>query len=192
MLLSYIKRRWKTIAAMAIFAAMFAMVFSLYELPAEAVLYASLLCVAVGALLLAASYASYRRRVKTLELLRRTICVSADGLPEPRDLTEELYQELQERNINLIGVGTDSGESREQLDTAREILREKGVTYINISPDPEGAFYQDFVAELSTYPTTCIVDRAGNIVGADIVGNVKKQLDTVEARLDLILAEQDT
>ena len=71
---------------------------------------------------------------------------------------EELYQELQERNINLIGVGTDSGESREQLDTAREILREKGVTYINISPDPEGAFYQDFVAELSTYPTTCIVD----------------------------------
>lgn len=105
---------------------------------------------------------------------------------------EELYQELQERNINLIGVGTDSGESREQLDTAWEILREKGVTYINISPDPEGAFYQDFVAELSTYPTTCIVDRAGNIVGADIVGNVKKQLDIVEARLDLILAEQDT
>ena len=103
---------------------------------------------------------------------------------------EELYQELQERNINLIGVGTDSGESREQLDTAREILREKGVTYINISPDPEGAFYQDFVAELSTYPTTCIVDRAGNIVGADIVGNVKKQLDTVEARLDLILAAE--
>ena len=94
MLLSYIKRRWKTIAAMAIFAAMFAMVFSLYELPVEAVLYASLLCVAVGALLLAASYASYRRRVKTLELLRRTIFVSADGLPEPRDLTEELYQEL--------------------------------------------------------------------------------------------------
>ena len=105
---------------------------------------------------------------------------------------EELYQDFKERNINLIGVGTDSGESREQLDTAREILREKGVTYINISPNPEGAFYQDFVAELSTYPTTCIVDRAGNIVGADIVGNVKKQLDTVEARLDLILAEQDT
>lgn len=105
---------------------------------------------------------------------------------------EELDQDFKERNINLIGVGTDSGESREQLDTAREILREKGVTYINISPNPEGAFYQDFVAELSTYPTTCIVDRAGNIVGADIVGNVKKQLDTVEARLDLILAEQDT
>ena len=32
---------------------------------------------------------------------------------------EELYQDFKERNINLIGVGTDSGESREQLDTAR-------------------------------------------------------------------------
>ena len=46
---------------------------------------------------------------------------------------EELYQDFKERNINLIGVGTDSGESREQLDTAREILKEKGVTYHNIS-----------------------------------------------------------
>ena len=66
------------------------------------------------------------------------------------------------------------------------------MTYRNISPDPEGDFYKDFVADISTYPTTYIVDSEGNIVGADIVGNVKKQLDTVEARLDLILAEQDT
>ena len=65
---------------------------------------------------------------------------------------EELYQDFKERNINLIGVGTDSGESREQLDTAREILKEKGVTYHNISPDPEGDFYKDFVADISTYP----------------------------------------
>ena len=100
---------------------------------------------------------------------------------------EELYQDFQERNINLIGVGTDSGESDEQLETAREILREKGVTYTNISPDPEGGFYKDFIADIFTYTTTYIVDSEGNIVGADIVGNVKNQLDTVEARLDLIL-----
>ena len=83
---------------------------------------------------------------------------------------EELYQDFKERNINLIGVGTDSGESREQLDTAREILKEKGVTYHNISPDPEGDFYKDFVADISTYPTTYIVDSEGKIVVADIVG----------------------
>lgn len=94
MLLSYVKRRWKIIAALALFALIFALVFSLYELPAEAVLYASLLCIAAGVLLIAASYAAYRRRVRVLETLRRTICVGADGLPEPRDRTEELYQEL--------------------------------------------------------------------------------------------------
>ena len=103
---------------------------------------------------------------------------------------EELYQDFQERNINLIGVGTDSGESDEPLDTAREILAEKGVTYTNISPDPDGDFYKTFIADISTYPTTYIVDSEGNIVGADIVGNVKKQLDTVEARLELILEER--
>ena len=89
-----------------------------------------------------------------------------------------------------IVVGTDSGESREQMDTAREILKEKGVTYHNISPDPEGDFYKDFVADISTYPTTYIVDSEGNIVGADIVGNVKKQLDTVETRLALITGQK--
>ena len=54
---------------------------------------------------------------------------------------EELYQDFQERNINLIGVGTDSGESDEPLDTAREILAEKGVTYTNISPDPDCGYF---------------------------------------------------
>ena len=50
---------------------------------------------------------------------------------------EELYQDFKERNINLIGVGTDSGESGSSW-TRPEILKEKGVTYHNISPDPEG------------------------------------------------------
>lgn len=100
---------------------------------------------------------------------------------------EELYHQFQERNINLIGVGTDSGEGEEQLATAREILAKKGVTYVNIAPDPEGAFYQDFISQVFTYPTTYIVDSEGNIIGAPIAGNVKEQLDTVNERLALIL-----
>lgn len=104
---------------------------------------------------------------------------------------EELYQEFQERDINLIGVGTDSGEGEEQLAASQEILREKGVTYCNVSPDPEGEFYTSFVEDLSTYPTTYVVDGEGNIIGAPIVGNVKKQLDTVEERLALILEENE-
>ena len=100
---------------------------------------------------------------------------------------EELYHEFQEQNINLIGVGADSGESEEQYETAQNILKEKEVTYQNISPDPEGSFYQEFVLELSTYPTTYLVDSEGNIIGAPIAGNVKKQKDTIQQRIDKIL-----
>lgn len=102
---------------------------------------------------------------------------------------EGLYQQFKKQNINLIGVGTDSGEGEEQLSTAKEILEEKGVTYINISPDTEGTFYQEFISDIFTYPTTYIVDSNGNITGAPIAGNVKKQIDTVNERLALILEE---
>ena len=99
---------------------------------------------------------------------------------------EELYHQFRERNISLIGVGTDSGTDEEQLETARNILKEKGVTYVNLSPDPEGAFYQEFISKVFTYPTTYIVDNEGNIIGAPIAGNVQKQIDTVNERLALI------
>ena len=99
---------------------------------------------------------------------------------------EELYHQFQEQNINLIGVGTDSGEGEEQLETAQNILKEKGVTYVNISPDPEGEFYKDFVSEIFSYPTTYIVDSEGNIIGAPIIENVKKQSDTINERLESI------
>lgn len=32
---------------------------------------------------------------------------------------------------------------------------------------------------MSSYPVTYVVDREGNIVGAPIYGNVKKQLETI-------------
>ncbi|HIS44703.1 MAG TPA: sensor histidine kinase [Candidatus Scatomorpha merdigallinarum] len=94
MFFSYVKRRWKVLSALALFTLIFALVFSLYELPTEAVLYASGLCFVLGAGLLGYSYYLYRRRCRTLETLQRSICVSSDGLPAPEDRIEELYQEL--------------------------------------------------------------------------------------------------
>ncbi len=94
---------------------------------------------------------------------------------------EELYQQFQQENINLIGVGTDSGEGEEQHQLAGSILKEKGVTDQNISPSPDGEFYQEFVSQISSYPSTYVVDSEGNILGAPVAGNVKKQLDTIFA-----------
>lgn len=99
---------------------------------------------------------------------------------------EEIYQDFKQQNINLIGVGADSGESKEHLELAKNILREKGVTYQNISPDPENDFYKDFISEIAGYPTTYIVDSEGNIIGAPLIGNVKDQMDTLQSRIDQI------
>ena len=83
-----------------------------------------------------------------------------------------------------MGVASDSGESEEQLETAREILEEKGVTYPTLSPDPENSLYQDFISQLTGYPTTYVVDSEGNIVGAPIIGNLKEQEETLNHRLE--------
>lgn len=103
---------------------------------------------------------------------------------------EGLYQEFQKDKINLIGVGVDSGENEEQLELARSILEEKGVTYQNISPDPEKEFYKDFIADITGYPTTYVVDSEGNIIGAPLIGNVKDQMDTLQSRIDQILGRE--
>ena len=99
---------------------------------------------------------------------------------------EEMYQKFQKDNINLIGVGADSGENEEQLELAKNILEEKGVTYQNISPNPEHDFYKDFIADITGYPTTYVVDSEGNIIGAPLIGNVKGQIDTLQSRIDQI------
>ena len=69
------------------------------------------------------------------------------------------------------------------METAQDILKEKGVTYTNLSPNPENDLYQVFISQLAGYPTTYVVDGEGNIVGAPIIGNVKDQEDTLDARL---------
>ncbi len=88
---------------------------------------------------------------------------------------EEYYEKFKEKNINLIGVGTDSGDSEESFKFSKEIIHNKKVTYINISPNQNSEFYKDFIANLPGYPTTYVVDSEGNIIGTPIVGNVKLQ-----------------
>lgn len=97
---------------------------------------------------------------------------------------EEMYQDFQQDHINLIGVGADSGEGEEQLELAKKILAEKGVTYQNVVPNPENDFYKEFIGESGGYPTTYIVDSEGNIIGAPIIRNVKEQMDTLQNRIE--------
>lgn len=98
---------------------------------------------------------------------------------------EAYYQTFREKNINVIAVAASAGDSEEMRAMAGEILKEKGVTYTNVIPDPESSFYRDFICELDGFPTTYIVDHEGNMLGAPLIGVVKNQEDALMKRLRL-------
>lgn len=103
---------------------------------------------------------------------------------------EKYYQEFKEKNINLVAVAASAGDSEEMRAEAEKILTEKGVTYTNTIPDPESEFYKNFICEIAGFPTTYIVDREGNIIGAPLAGVVKNQEDTLLDRLELITTKE--
>ncbi len=93
-ILSYFKRHWKIPVLFLLCAGVFALVLSLYELPTEPVLYASVLCAALGVPALAVDMWAYVRRMRALHELTGSICVSIDRLPEPRAGIETEYDKL--------------------------------------------------------------------------------------------------
>ena len=119
MFLKYLKSRWPIPAALLLFALIFALVLSLYDMPSESVLFAGLLGAYCGVFLVALSYTRWLHRCRALEQLRRSICVSDDGLPSPSDYEDELYQEL---------VRTLSSE-RARLDAAADAERRDAADY---------------------------------------------------------------
>ncbi|MGE4485864.1 MAG: sensor histidine kinase [Oscillospiraceae bacterium] len=94
MLLSYLHRHIKTILMLCLFVLIFAAVFSLYELPAEAVLYAAILCIFAGGVLFFIGYAGYLRRHRVLSEMLPHITLSLDSMPAPHGAPEADYQAL--------------------------------------------------------------------------------------------------
>lgn len=93
---SYLRRQRRLLWLLALAVAAFAAVFSLYELPVEAVAYAGVLCVLMGGVLFALGYWRYVRRHE--ELVRLTQCAAQTvlTLPPPADALEADYQALLE------------------------------------------------------------------------------------------------
>lgn len=111
---SYLKRQRKLCWMLAAFAAIFGAVFALYDLPLEAVLYAALLCLAVGGVLFGVGFTAYARRHRELERIRQNIRETVFSLPESADLLEEDYQRL------LQAVSADRAAIAASLDAQRQ------------------------------------------------------------------------
>lgn len=89
------QRRWIALLFAAA-AGLFWLVFTLYDLPAEPVQYTVLLCLFVGAVAAGFDFARFLSRHRKLEALRQEIALGLDGLPSPRNLTEQDYTVLLE------------------------------------------------------------------------------------------------
>ena len=94
MLLAYLRRQWKLLVLLAGIAAVFAAVFSLYDLPVEAVGYAAALCLALGAVLFGLGFRRFCARHRELRRLLDRAEESVLPLPPAGDLLEEDYQAL--------------------------------------------------------------------------------------------------
>jgi len=93
-LLSYLKKRSKLGSVFLSFTLIFTMVFYLYSLPLDAVLYASILCLSFSMPLLIYDVYQYYRRHKILLNLMNRITVTLEELPEASGLEEQDYQTL--------------------------------------------------------------------------------------------------
>jgi signal transduction histidine kinase len=93
-LIGYLKRHIKIIVLLCSFVAVFALVFSLYDLPVEAVWYSAVLCLFVGVILFAIGYGRYVSQHRALKSLLSKITVSLDYLPLPSGALERDYQAL--------------------------------------------------------------------------------------------------
>ncbi|MDD2956825.1 MAG: sensor histidine kinase [Oscillospiraceae bacterium] len=94
MLVAYLKRQWKLLALLAGAVGVFAAVFSLYNLPVEAVAYAGVLCLALGLVLFAVGYGCFLRRHRELQRLLGQTEGTVLPLPDAQGLLEEDYQAL--------------------------------------------------------------------------------------------------
>lgn len=93
-LLEYGRRRAGGLLLLALCGGVFAAVLFLYDLPVEAVGYASFLCLGLLLVWGAVDFICWSRRVSALEGMLGQAALTMDRLPEAAGLEEELYQTL--------------------------------------------------------------------------------------------------
>lgn len=91
---AYIKQKSKILLIILLFCIIFAIVFYLYKLPVEAVIYPSLLCVLFGTILIVLDFAKIKRRYKILEKLGNMPSAMIDELPSVSNINDYGYQRI--------------------------------------------------------------------------------------------------
>ena len=90
----YIKQNIKVIFLFIVFALVFGIVFSLYDLEIEAIYYSVMLCSFIGLIYICINFINYYKKHIQLYKLQNEISISLENLPSPKTLIEEDYTNL--------------------------------------------------------------------------------------------------
>ncbi|MCR5342423.1 MAG: TlpA family protein disulfide reductase [Butyrivibrio sp.] len=92
---------------------------------------------------------------------------------------EEINNRLAEKDCGIVGLMVDVDLDEETLQLGKDILKETGVTYLNILPW-EG--WETYIPE--NWPTSYFVDRDGYILTTPLKG---ARINVYEKRIDNLL-----
>ena len=90
----YIKQNIKVLLLFIVFALVFGIVFSLYDLEIEAIYYSVMLCTFIGLIYICINFINYYKKHIQLYKLQNEISISLENLPSPKTLMEEDYTNL--------------------------------------------------------------------------------------------------
>lgn len=90
----YLRKIWKTAALSAVTWMMAGIVFYLYGVPVEPVVYSAVLGLLAGLIALTYGYITYRKKAEYLQCMKENLTISLQKLPSPSECTEELYQDM--------------------------------------------------------------------------------------------------
>jgi signal transduction histidine kinase len=94
LIMSCFKLRLREVILLGLFGAIFALVFSLYNIPVEPVAYAVMLCANIGIIFFIVDFFKLYKKHKLLQDLKGSIALNIDKLPEPKDIIEKEYNDL--------------------------------------------------------------------------------------------------
>ena len=92
----YLRRHLGGIGIFLACCGIFVLVFSLYDLPAEAVLYGGVLSAVLYLFWFLMHFRKYYQKCRTLRQMQQEIVITTQYLPSPEDVSEQAYQELVE------------------------------------------------------------------------------------------------
>lgn len=107
----YIKSKYKVIIAFLLFCIIFTLIFALYHLPIQAVIYPALLCILIAVIFIAEDFNKTRYRHNELSVISRFTSAMISDLPKSKSIDDEDYKAIicaLQSKINEIETSSNS------------------------------------------------------------------------------------